>query len=206
MGAGLDLTMETAIGGRVCGVDEAGRGPLAGPVVAAAVVLDARRVPAGLADSKKLAPARREELARALAMCAQVGVGAASVAEIDRLNILQATLLAMRRAVAALPHPPDHALVDGNRLPDLPCPASAIVRGDERIASIAAASIVAKVVRDRLMRLLARRYPAYRWESNKGYGTADHLAALARLGASRHHRLSFAPVRGVMTQDIVVRD
>ncbi len=206
MGAGLDLTMETAIGGRVCGVDEAGRGPLAGPVVAAAVVLDARRVPAGLADSKKLAPARRDELARALAMCAQVGVGAASVAEIDRLNILQATLLAMRRAVAALPHPPDHALVDGNRLPDLPCPASAIVRGDERIASIAAASIVAKVVRDRLMRLLARRYPAYRWESNKGYGTADHLAALARLGASRHHRLSFAPVRGVMTQDIVVRD
>jgi ribonuclease HII len=206
MGAGLDLTMETAIGGRVCGVDEAGRGPLAGPVVAAAVMLDARRVPAGLADSKKLAPARREELARALAICAQIGVGAASVAEIDRLNILQATLLAMRRAVAALPHPPDHALVDGNRLPDLPCPASAIVRGDERIASIAAASIVAKVVRDRLMRLLARRYPVYRWENNKGYGTADHLAALARFGASRHHRLSFAPVHGVMTQDIVVRD
>ncbi len=181
---------------RVAGVDEVGRGPLAGPVVAAAVILP-ERPPAGLRDSKQLSPAARFRLDREIRATSEVAIALASVAEIDRLNILAATMLAMSRAVAALALPPDAALVDGNRLPELPCPARAIVKGDARCAQIAAASIVAKVARDSLMRALAVAHPGYGWERNAGYGTAAHLAALARLGATPQHRRSFAPVRAV---------
>ena len=182
----------------VAGVDEAGRGPMAGPVVAAAVILRPGAIPDGLADSKTLAPEAREELCAALGADSDIGIGAASVPEIDRVNILQATLLAMRRAVVRLSQRPRMVLVDGNRVPLLPFPAEAVVRGDARCLSIAAASIVAKVVRDRLMRRLARRYPAYGWDRNAGYCTAAHRAALATHGATIHHRRSFAPVRRLL--------
>ena len=192
--------MEMQHGGRVAGVDEVGRGPLAGPVVAAAVLFPAG-VPPGLAemldDSKKLTPAQRD-LAHAALLAsgaAEIGVGAASVAEISRLNILHAAMLAMRRAVARLPQPPDLALIDGNRLPGLPCPARCVVGGDALCLSIAAASIVAKVVRDRAMARLAARWPQYGWQSNAGYGTAAHRAAIALHGPSRHHRPTFGAVR-----------
>lgn len=199
-----DFAHERRLGGRVAGVDEAGRGPLAGPVVAAAVVFaDTRRLPEALRghidDSKKLTRDRREAAFERLADLARsgaiaLGIGAASVAEIDRLNILGATFLAMRRALARLPAPPDHALIDGNRLPPyLPYPATAVVRGDGRCLSIAAASIVAKVIRDRAMTRLAARYPAFGWERNAGYGTENHTQALAEIGPCKHHRLSFAP-------------
>jgi ribonuclease HII len=178
----------------ICGVDEVGRGPLAGPVVAAAVIL--LEPLEGLADSKLLAAPVREELAALLRRTARIGVGAASVAEIDRLNILQASLLAMRRAVLRLGCLPDLALIDGNRAPELPCPAEAVVDGDRDIPAISAASIVAKVTRDRLMHRLAGRYPGYGWETNVGYATAAHRAAIWRLGPSCHHRRSFASVQG----------
>lgn len=187
---------------RVAGVDEVGRGPLAGPVLAAAVVLDPDRIPKGLADSKRLRPDRREDLAEALRGCAEIGIGAASVEEIDALDILRATHLAMRRALAALPRPPDAALIDGNSLPrDLPCPAEAVIRGDGSVLSIAAASIVAKVARDRIMRDLAHEHPGYGWERNAGYGTKEHLAALQALGASPVHRRSFRPVHNILCED-----
>lgn len=181
----------------IAGVDEVGRGPLAGPVLAAAVVLLAPM--AGLADSKTLSRLRREKLAADLLQPkrALVGLGAASTREIDALNILQATMLAMRRAIARLPVVPDLALIDGNRLPDLPCPAEAIVGGDGSVPAIAAASILAKVTRDRLMTRLDHRHPGYGWSKNAGYPTAEHRAALIRLGACRHHRQSFAPVRAL---------
>lgn len=186
--------------GLVAGVDEAGRGPLAGPVVAAAVILDARNPIAGLADSKKLSPARREQLfdlicARALC-CA---VGAASVQEIDQLNILQATMLAMRRAVAGLRLTPARVLVDGNCLPVLAVRAEAVVGGDALVAEISAASIVAKVHRDRWCAQLHAQYPQYGFAEHKGYGTARHLAALRTLGACPEHRRSFAPVAQVLS-------
>jgi ribonuclease HII len=196
-------SIESAAGGRVAGLDEVGRGPLAGPVVAAAVVLP-RRVPKALAmlldDSKKLAPIRREIAFAALqaqrqAGRVEIGIGAASVAEIVRINILQATLLAMRRAVARLPAPPDLALVDGNQPPLLACAVRCVVGGDAICLSIAAASIVAKVVRDRAMARLAVRYPGYGWQSNVGYATAEHRAALLRLGLTPHHRPTFGAVR-----------
>lgn len=194
-----DLSREVALGGRVAGVDEVGRGPLCGPVVAAAVILDPRNLPPGLAgldDSKRLTPARRDHYAALLKTCASVGIGAASVVEIDRLNILQASLLAMRRALAALPETPDAALVDGNRAPaGLAFPVRTLVKGDSLSLSIAAASVIAKVVRDRAMLRLDRRHPGYGWDHNAGYGTAEHLAALRRLGVTPHHRRSFAPVR-----------
>jgi ribonuclease HII len=195
-----DFALEQRCAGCVCGVDEAGRGPLAGPVVAAAVILDRVRLPRvlrdGLDDSKTLSPAARERYAALLREAgAVIGVGAASVAEIDRLNILRATLIAMGRAVAALGLAPAVALVDGNVAPDLPCAVETVVRGDGRSLSIAAASIIAKVTRDRLMRRLALRYGGYGWDRNAGYGTAEHRAALLALGPSPHHRLSFAPVR-----------
>jgi ribonuclease HII len=186
----------------VAGVDEVGRGPLAGPVTAAAVVLRIGAIPAGLRDSKALTAARRSALAAEIHACADVAVAHASVDEIDLLNILQASLLAMRRALAALPHPPDYALVDGNRLPvALPCAAEALVGGDARCLSIAAASIVAKVARDALMADLARQHPGYGWEANAGYPTPAHLIALKALGASPHHRRSFAPVRNILCEE-----
>ena len=193
-----DFVLERAAGGLVAGVDEAGRGPLAGPVVAAAAILDPGAIPAGLDDSKRLRPARRETLFAALTATARIGIGIADIAEIDRLNILGATMLAMQRAVAALPIIPDLALIDGNRTPGLACPARAIVKGDGRSLSIAAASIAAKVTRDRIMADLARQFPGYGWERNAGYGTQEHCAALARLGPTAHHRRSFAPVRAVL--------
>jgi ribonuclease HII len=199
-GVGMpDFAIEDDCRGVVCGVDEAGRGPLAGPVVAAAVILDRARLTAELAetldDSKLLRREIREACYRALFACARVGVGAASVAEIDRINVLRASLLAMSRAVAALDVQADIALVDGNIAPPLTCAVRTIVKGDTLSLSIAAASIVAKVTRDRAMRALAPRYPDYGWQTNVGYSTGTHLAAIARVGITRHHRRSFAPVR-----------
>jgi len=182
--------------GLMAGVDEAGRGPLAGPVVAAAVILDDLKPVRGLADSKTLTPLRRERLndqirARALALC----VAEASVEEIDRLNILQATLLAMRRAVEGLRLLPALVLVDGNRLPVLRVRAEAVIGGDATVAAISAASILAKVHRDRLCVDLHREHPAYGFDGHKGYATPEHLDALRRHGACTAHRRSFAPVR-----------
>ena len=200
-----DLSLERAQPGVVAGIDEAGRGPWAGPVVAAAVVLDTDRLPEllrnDLDDSKKLRPVRRSELFAALAGCARIGVGVAEVSEIDTINILAATMEAMARAVHDLGFVPDHALIDGNRAPALPCPATCAVRGDGRSLSIAAASVVAKVTRDRLMAGLARVHPGYGWERNAGYGTAEHRAALERLGVSPQHRRSFAPVLNILRRE-----
>jgi len=200
-----DYSIESQHEGRIAGVDEAGRGPLAGPVVAAAVVFRAS-VPPGLAglldDSKKLSAAQREAAFAALLGCpsAEIGLGAASVAEIARLNILQASLLAMARAVLHLRVPPDVALVDGNRPPALACTVRCVVGGDALCLSIAAASIVAKVLRDRAMVRLAIRCPGYGWERNAGYATGDHRAALLRLGPTRHHRATFGTVRRLSEQ------
>ena len=185
----------------LCGVDEAGRGPLAGPVVAAAVMLDPARRIEGLRDSKKLSAPARERLAdeirqRAAAWC----VAEASVDEIDRLNILQATLLAMQRAVAGLQLSPDEVWVDGNRCPTWGWRSQAVVKGDDKVASIAAASILAKTSRDQFMCTLHQDYPAYGFARHMGYGTAIHLAALRAHGACPHHRRSFAPVKRVLDQ------
>ncbi|WP_439651438.1 ribonuclease HII [Pacificimonas pallii] len=179
----------------VCGVDEAGRGPLAGPVVAAAVILNPDAIPPGLADSKMLTAGKRESLFDKLMETAEVGIGEASVAEIDDINILWATMLAMERAVTALPRVPAMVLIDGNRTPRWNRPSRTLVKGDARCLSIAAASIIAKVTRDRQMQILAAAHPLYGWCSNQGYGTPQHKAALARHGATEHHRRSFAPVR-----------
>ena len=192
---------ETRISGIVAGIDEVGRGPLAGPVVAAAAIVDRARAPKSLLklidDSKKLSEARREAAYEAMIASGCVGyaIGEASVAEIDRIYILQATFLAMRRALAALAERPDKVLVDGNRMPsDLGCAGECIVGGDAVSYSIAAASILAKVTRDRQMARLAREFPGYGWESNRGYGSAGHLDALRKLGPTPHHRMSFAPL------------
>ncbi|HEX2188554.1 MAG TPA: ribonuclease HII [Longimicrobiaceae bacterium] len=181
----------------LAGVDEVGRGPLAGPVVAAAVVLPAGECVDGADDSKRLTAARRTELAEAVcARAVAYGVGAASAREIDLLNIRRATALAMQRAVARLPLRPDHLLVDGLPVPELGGEShTAVVEGDRLVHCISCASILAKVVRDRLMARLAARYPQYGWERNKGYGTPEHLEALARFGPTAHHRRSFAPVQ-----------
>jgi ribonuclease HII len=195
-----DYRIESQHAGRVAGVDEAGRGPLAGPVLAAAVVFSGR-VPRSLAglldDSKKLTAAERDAAYAALLACAtvEIGIGAASVAEISHLNILQASLLAMARAVRRLRAPPDVALVDGNIPPRLDCTVRCVVGGDALCLSIAAASIVAKVVRDRAMGRLARRFPAYGWERNAGYATGAHRAALILHGPTKHHRAAFGTVR-----------
>ncbi len=189
-------------GSLIAGVDEVGRGPLAGPVVACAVIMPpppGARAIRGVDDSKRLTRLERERLAgiiqsRALA----ISLGAASVHEIDRLNIFHATVLAMRRALGRLPVVPDHVLVDGIELPQLQRPHRAVVGGDGRCFSIACASIVAKVTRDRLMRSLAQRYPGYAWERNVGYGTTEHIDGLRRAGATPHHRLGFLPVRQLM--------
>jgi len=183
----------------VAGIDEAGRGPLAGPVVAAAVILDATAIPDGINDSKALPPARRADLFAQITATARVGVGIAPVERIDRDNILQATLWAMARAVDALGPPPDVALIDGNIAPALGCETITLVGGDAISVSIASASIIAKVTRDRIMAKLAQEFPAYGWQTNQGYGTAAHREALARLGPTPHHRRSFAPVRAALT-------
>ena len=196
--------LETAAGGLVAGVDEAGRGPLAGPVVAAAVAFPdgvPPRLRPLIDDSKRLSAPTREYVARLLLDTPGilVGVGAASVQEIGRLNILHAAMLAMRRAIARLPQAPGLVLVDGDRIPPgLPCPARACIGGDATSLSIAAASIIAKVVRDRAMARLALRHPHYGWDANAGYGTAHHRAALREYGATRHHRAGFGTVRRLL--------
>lgn len=182
-------------GGPVAGIDEAGRGPLAGPVVAAAVVLDPDRIPPGIADSKTLEPQVREELFAKIVATSKVGIGIASVTRIDRYNILNATLWAMRQATRQLDPAPRVALVDGNRPPRLACETRCIVQGDAKCLSIAAASIVAKITRDRIMIELGAAFPGYGFERHKGYSTPEHFDALDRLGVTRHHRRSFRPVQ-----------
>ena len=196
---GPDFETETALARRgvthICGVDEAGRGPLAGPVTAAAVILDGASIPDGLNDSKKLKEKQREELFDEILACATVSVAHVGAATIDNINIREASLLAMRRAVEGLPLTAGHALIDGNAIPNgLPCPASALVKGDARSLSIAAASIIAKVMRDRLMIRADATHPGYGLAGHKGYPTKSHRECVARLGPSPIHRLSFAPV------------
>ncbi|RIX98822.1 ribonuclease HII [Aureimonas flava] len=191
------LERELRAGGaeRVAGVDEAGRGPLAGPVVAAAVILDPSRVPSGLNDSKKLRAVERERLFHEILATALVGIGTAGAVEIDRVNIRQATLNAMRRALGGLALPASHALIDGRDVPPrLACPATAVIGGDARSLSIAAASIVAKVTRDRMMAHVGAAHPGYGFDRHMGYGTAAHLAAIEADGPCPHHRRSFAPI------------
>lgn len=190
-------------GGCVAGTDEAGRGPWAGPVVAGAVILNPNDIPVGLNDSKKLTEAKREALFELMTeMAAEerlyIGVGIADVERIDNDNILKASLWAMGQSVADLSIRPRSVLVDGNKLPELPVPALALVKGDGRSLSIAAASIIAKVTRDRMMAELSEAYPAYKWASNKGYGTKDHQQALAEHGVTVHHRRSFKPIRALL--------
>lgn len=196
---------ETAALGRgatcIAGVDEVGRGPLAGPVTAAAVRLLPGRVPPGLADSKALTAKRRDVLFDAIMAMAEVSIAHATVAEIDTLNILRASHLAMVRALQGLPTPPDYALIDGNLLPrGMPCNGEAIVKGDAQSLSIAAASIVAKVTRDRIMVDLAQQHPGYGWDRNAGYPTKEHQSALLNLGVTPHHRRSFKPVHNILYQ------
>lgn len=193
-----DFSHEIRLACRVAGVDEVGRGPLAGPVLAAAVILPFP-CPEGLAvlldDSKRLSAAQRHCAATALAASgAQIGIGAASVGEIFRLNILRAALLAMKRAVARLPHRPDHLLIDGNQIPPVEIPCTALIGGDGISLSIAAASIIAKITRDRLMTRLDARYPGFAWHRNAGYGTETHRAAIMALGRTVHHRTGFGPL------------
>lgn len=182
-------------GGPICGIDEAGRGPWAGPVVAAAVILDPENIPPGIADSKALDADARERLYPRIVETSVVGVGIADVGRIDRDNILHATMWAMQQAVAQLPSMPRLALIDGNRAPLLKCESRTIVKGDAKCLSIAAASIIAKVTRDRLMIALGRELPGYGFERHKGYGTAEHAEALAQLGVTPYHRRSFKPVQ-----------
>ena len=199
------LEYEREAGGPVAGVDEAGRGPLAGPVVAAAVLIAdpwAAVLPEGVADSKTLDAEEREALFEIVCGSVPAAVGIASVAEIDRLNILAASMLAMRRAVLGLPRVPVLVLVDGNRVPELPCPARAVVNGDALCASVAAASIVAKVVRDRIMAALAAAHPEFGWEHNRGYATPDHRRAIAEAGITCHHRRTFGTVRALLAPEL----
>ncbi len=201
-----DDSFETAARTRgltlIAGVDEVGRGPLAGPVTAAAVILDPARIPPGLADSKALTAAKREALYDIILATAQTCIAHASVAEIDSLNILRASHLAMERAVAGLPVAPDHVLIDGNLIPaGLKGRAEAIVKGDAKSLSIAAASIIAKVARDRIMVDLAQQHPGYGWEANAGYPTKQHQAALLNLGVTAWHRRSFKPIHNMLYQD-----
>lgn len=188
----------------IAGVDEAGRGPWAGPVVAAAVVFEPGSLTeilmTSLDDSKKLKAQSREALFDAIYAHGHVGVGRAEVDEIDEINILQATFLAMKRAIEGLPQTPDYALIDGNKIPPLPCPAEAIVKGDGKSLSIAAASIIAKVARDREMQKLSESFPGYGWERNMGYGTSEHKSALERLGVTDQHRKSYRPIINILSR------
>lgn len=187
---------------RIAGVDEVGRGPLAGPVTAAAVILDPQAIPTGLNDSKKLTARARAALAEVLHAGAQVSIAHASVQEIDEINILRASHLAMQRAVAALDPPPDYLLIDGNMIPrGLTLPAEAVVKGDARSVSISAASIVAKICRDCVMVDLAQQHPGYGWETNAGYPSPAHKKALQNLGVTPHHRRSFKPVHNILYQE-----
>ncbi|MDF1732519.1 MAG: ribonuclease HII [Minwuia sp.] len=198
----LEQAWRARVGGPVAGVDEVGRGPLAGPVVAAAVILPDDRIIGGLADSKALSARRRQEIAAILHQDALVSIAEATVEEIDRLNILHAAMLAMSRAVAALSTPAAAVLIDGNRMPpDLAMPGEAVVKGDAKVAAIAAASIVAKVHRDALMSELAETYPGYGFERHAGYPTRQHRQALAALGPCPAHRRSFQPVRDLIIQE-----
>jgi|TARA_B110000091_G_scaffold10968_1_gene10593 ribonuclease HII len=186
----------------IAGVDEVGRGPLAGPVFAAAVILDPRHIPNGLNDSKKLSAAKREILLKAIMEHAEVSIASASEREIETINILQASHLAMVRAVHNLKKRPDHVLVDGNLIPrNLEIPATALIKGDSRSVSIAAASIVAKISRDFVMCDLGQQFPGYGWEKNAGYPTAQHLKALQDLGVTPHHRRTFKPVHNILYQE-----
>ena len=196
----MELKWRNITNGIVAGIDEAGRGPWAGPVAAAAVILDPDNIPSGLNDSKKLSETRREALYEKICQTSIVGVALAHPCQIDSLNILGATLMAMRMALADLSKTPDAALIDGNQRPDLPCPMETIVKGDAKCLSIAAASIIAKVTRDRLMRSLDTKFPQYGWVRNKGYGTHEHAHAIAKFGITPHHRKSFAPIRRAMEE------
>ena len=196
---------ETELGCRVAGVDEVGRGPLAGPVTAAAVVLDPKCIPDGLNDSKKMTAKRRLELYWQLLDCADVSIAHASVSEIDEINILRASHLAMERAIAGLRVLPEHVLIDGNMIPrGLQLPATTLVKGDSRSVSISAASIVAKVCRDCVLVDLAQQHPGYGWETNMGYGSKKHMEALQSLGVTPHHRRSFKPVHNMLYQEEIV--
>ncbi|MEP5155090.1 ribonuclease HII [Planktotalea sp.] len=203
---GPDYSFESAAQARglslVAGVDEVGRGPLAGPVTAAAVILDPANIPDGLNDSKKLSAKKRQVLHDELLQCADVSIAHASVEEIDELNILRASHLAMERAVAGLKQVPDHLLVDGNMIPrGLTGSSEAIVKGDNRSVSISAASIVAKICRDYVMWDLAQQYPGYGWETNAGYPSKRHKNALVELGVTPHHRRSFKPIHNILYQE-----
>lgn len=198
----LETAALTAGARRVAGVDEVGRGPLAGPVTAAVVILNPDDMPTGLNDSKKLTAKRRDALFDEIMARAAVSIGHASVAEIDEFNILRASHLAMERAVAGLLPAPDHLLIDGNMIPKgLTIRAEAVIKGDGRALSIAAASIVAKVTRDRIMMDLAQQHPGYGWETNAGYGSKSHISALQYLGVTPHHRRSFKPVHNILYQE-----
>lgn len=194
-----DLSIESETNGIVAGVDEAGRGPWAGPVVAAATILNPNNIPEGVNDSKKLSEKKREQLFNEIYAVAKVGVGVVSPQEIDNLNILQASMLAMQKAVAELQITPDMALIDGNKCPELPCPAQFVIKGDSKSLSIAAASIIAKVTRDRIMKDLATKFPVYGWERNSGYGTKLHQEGLAAHGITEHHRKSFKPIAKILS-------
>lgn len=192
------VAFETKYSGIIAGIDEAGRGPWAGPVVAAAAIIDKTRNLSGINDSKKLTHAKREKLYNIICAEHQVGVGISSVEEIDQSNILAATKLAMLRAYNNLPKQADIALIDGNQLPKLPCKMEFVVGGDAKSVSIAAASIIAKVTRDRIMSELALQFPEYLWQKNAGYGTAAHQEALLKFGVTEHHRKTYAPIRKLL--------
>jgi ribonuclease HII len=196
----FELAASTSGFSRICGIDEAGRGPWAGPVVAAAVILDANNIPSGLNDSKKLTEAKRELLFAEIMATSFVGIGIGDELRIDRDNILATTLWAMGEAVVQLRLPPDYALIDGNRSPQLPCKTQTIIEGDGRSLSVAAASIIAKVTRDRLMMALDTQYPAYGFARHKGYGTELHHAALLKHGPCPYHRKSFKPVAELLAR------
>ena len=200
-----DFSYEDKYKGLVCGIDEVGRGPLAGPVVSAAVIIpfEVRKLPAfkEVTDSKKLTKPKRERLFDIIHEHCHVGVGEASVEEIDEINILQASLLSMTRAYQSLERECSHALIDGNKLPKLSCEATCLIKGDSRSLSIAAASIIAKVTRDRQMGELDGLFPGYGWGSNSGYGAKMHIEALNKLGVTPHHRKSFSPVRLILENE-----
>ena len=194
-----DLAIESTINGQVVGIDEAGRGPLAGPVFAASVILNKKKIPSGIDDSKSLSPEKRQALYKKITESSIYGLSMSSVIEIDRLNILQATLLAMRRSYINLSWKlstlPSHALIDGNQSPRLPCKTITIIKGDKKSKSIAAASIIAKVSRDRYIKFLHSIYPNYDWINNQGYSSKEHRLGLTILGPSPHHRLTFKPLK-----------